>query len=39
MGLSFKVKLQQQQAFNSLRNKVRMVIKEVGEDYYYIGFI
>jgi len=35
----FKSRLIQQEAFNSLRQKVRMVLKDAGEDYFYIGFV
>lgn len=39
LHLLFRSQLQQQEAFNSARNKIRMLLKEVGEDYYYIGFV
>jgi FKBP-type peptidyl-prolyl cis-trans isomerase len=37
--LVFKSRLHQQEAFNSMRCKVRMVLKELTEDYHYIGFV
>jgi hypothetical protein len=39
MELLFKSQIAQQEAYNSLRSKIRLVIKETGEDYQYIGFI
>jgi hypothetical protein len=39
MHLAFKSKIHQQEMFNSYRSKIRMVLKEMGEDYYYIGFV
>ena len=45
MGISNKCehelfiqKIKQQQCFNSMRYKARIVLKELGEDYYYQGF-
>lgn len=38
-NLLFRARLQQQEAFNSARNKLRILLKELGEDYYYIGFV
>ena len=39
MQLAFKSQLHQQEMFNSLRSKIRMVLKDTGEDYHYIGFV
>lgn len=39
MHLVFKSRLQQQEAFNSMRSKIRIVLKELTEDYHYIGFV
>lgn len=39
MHLAFKSQLHQQEIFNSLRSKIRMVLKDTGEDYHYIGFV
>lgn len=39
LHLVFKSRLQQQESFNSMRTKVRLVLKELTEDYHYIGFV
>ena len=35
----FKCQIKHQEIFNAFRSKVRMAIKEIGEDYHYIGFV
>ena len=35
----FKCKIKHQEIFNAFRSKVRMALKETGEDYQYIGFV